>query len=250
MGWSDPQNAPVLPGIPNQSREIDEKIMDNGTFDVDDRNSTEFPVWVPITSAQKAAAAAAEAGDDPEVSAVAAAQRKALLLEVDTLRKKLRSLIEQNATCPDLEKIDRGEFCIDFEERDIIGAKTKERCDTLRAQLQRENHARQLTRDRLIHEFWNPMRTKGCLIGSLMSNLSVSNYPERIVSEEEQGTIRKLRIMRQIEQLEDDGAKSDVKLKQDVILKPDEFTTGQEEYIVNWWPKGGADKQQKKTEDR
>merc|ERR1712187_31960 len=144
--------------------------------------------------------------------------------------------------CPDLEKIDRGEFCIDFEERDIIGAKTKERCDTLRAQLQRENHARQLTRDRLIHEFWNPMRTKGCLIGSLMSNLSVSNYPERIVSEEEQGTIRKLRIMRQIEQLEDDSAKSDVKLKQDAILKPDSFTTGQEEYIVNWWPKGGKKK--------
>ena len=43
--------------------------------------------------------------------------------------------------------------------------------------------SRQLIRDRLIQEFWEPMRGKGCQITSLTSSLAVSNYPERTVSE-------------------------------------------------------------------
>merc|ERR1712187_950886 len=115
------------------------------------------------------------------------AQKKALAVEIEGLRKKLRVLIDQNATCPELEQLDRAEFCTDFEERDLIHEKTKERCDILRAQIEKENVARQLIRDRLIKEFWNPMKTKGCQIVSLMSNnFSVSNYPERIISDGEQ----------------------------------------------------------------
>jgi hypothetical protein len=249
--WSDPQAVLSLPEAPELG-DIDDKVMEVAVLDVDDRSVGDFKVWVPISSEQKAAAAAEEAGDDPEVSAVAQAQRKVLLHEVDTLRKKLRSIVEQNTTCPDLEKIDRKEFCIDFEERDIIAAKTKERCDALRAQLQRENHARQLTRDRLIKEFWDPMRTKGCLISSLMSNLSVSNYPERIVSEEEKGTIRKLRILRQTESLEDQAsAKSrEDRLVKDRILQSEPFTTGKEQYIVNWWTKKAAEAQEKEGRGR
>jgi len=239
--WSDPAAVPSSTAPPNQAAPVDEKIMEAAVVDVDDR-SADYKVWAPVSAVAKQAAAQAEAGDDPEVSAVAAAQRKALLLEVDTLRKKLRSLVDQNNNCPDLEKIDRAEFCIDYEEKDIIAAKTKERCDALRAQLERENHARQLTRDRLIKEFWDPMRTKGCLISSLMSNLCVSNYPERIISPEETSTIKKLRIMRQIEQLEEKATKDGSvpkELQQDITLRSEPFTTGQEKYIVNWWAKHG-----------
>merc|ERR1719282_1842301 len=83
------------------------------------------------------------------------------------------------------------------------------------------------------------MRTKGCQICSLMSNFSVSNYPERIVSEEEQGIIRKLRNMRRVEQLEIQMLSDKTcpeRLSEDVVLRTEPFTTGKEMYIVNWWP--------------
>eukprot|EP00927_Polykrikos_kofoidii_P006002 TRINITY_DN12424_c0_g1_i1.p1 TRINITY_DN12424_c0_g1~~TRINITY_DN12424_c0_g1_i1.p1 ORF type:complete len:1741 (-),score=441.52 TRINITY_DN12424_c0_g1_i1:44-5266(-) len=234
--WSDPA-VPVKSPQPTPSAIKADGKGEQAVLDVDDRSHTDFPVWTPVSSEEKAAAAAAEAGDDPELSAVAVAQRKALMLEVDGLRKRLHLLVEQNATCPQLEKIDRGEFCVDFEQRTEIATKAKERCDALRAQLDRENMSRRLTRDRLIKEFWDPMRTKGCLVASLMSNLSVANYPERHVSPEEQGTIRKLRIMRQVEHLEAKNFTTHPQMQKDKLLTSSTFTTGEEEYIVNWWSK-------------
>lgn len=237
--WSDPK-ANVQPARGgSEELSVEEASADAPPLvvNVDDKDMTEFPVWAPI-SPEERERREAEENDDPELNALALAQRRALTLEVEGLRKKLRVLIDQNSACPQLEQLERHEFCIDFEERDLIAATTKERCDALRAQIERENLVRQLTRDRLIKEFWDPMRTKGCLICSLSSNLSVSNYPERIVSEEEKVTLRKLRIMRQVQQKELimlNGPECPQALKGDTILRAEPFATGKESYIVNWW---------------
>jgi len=236
--WSDPRSDLKLPAALPQGEPLEQgEGMDTTlVVNVDDKDNSEFPVWVPVSDEERAARA--EEADDPEISALALAQRRALSLEIENLRKKLRLLVEQNATCPELEQLDRSEFCVDIEERDLIAAKTKERCDALRALIERENVARQMIRDRLIKEFWDPMRGKGCQITSLSSNLSVSNYPERIVSEEEQSRLRKLRLIRQAEHMEMDmlkGPGCPPSLRNDTLMKADKFTNGQEGYIVNWW---------------
>mmetsp|Transcript_5773 Transcript_5773/g.13698 ORF Transcript_5773/g.13698 Transcript_5773/m.13698 type:complete len:1748 (+) Transcript_5773:106-5349(+) len=210
--------------------------------EIDDTDVAIFPTWAPVVGEQKekdAEKSAAEA-DDPELSAVALAQRKAVVSEVESLRKKLKLLVDANAQSPDIEKLERSEFCVDFEERDAIDKTTKDRCDALRSQIERDNLARQLTRSRLIKEFWDPMRVKGCQICSLMSPLSVSNYPERHQLPEEQSTLKKLRIMRQVETLEMKmmtGANVPPQLKEDPVLNAGNFSTGEEEYLVNWWAK-------------
>jgi len=244
VAWSHPDSGFKLPR-PAAEREDDEQEGQVLCTYVDDRDTAEFPVWVPLTAEDRAALAQNE-NEDAETSALAMAQRKAVMLEFDGLRKKLRALVEQNNTCPELEQLDRSEFCADFEERDKIAAKTKERCDLLRAQIEKENAARQLLRSRLIKEFWDPMSVKGCEIRSLQSNLMVSNYPERTQSEEEQSTLKKLRVMRQTEKLElqmlSDDKACPPGLKSDVILRADPFTTGEETYIVNWWKTEGGGK--------
>jgi hypothetical protein len=236
--WSDPRAGLKVPAILPPGEPLSEADQHTPRIvNVDDKDSSEFPVWVPITAEERAARA--EEADDPEISALALAQRRALTLEIENLRKKLRLLVEQNAACPELEQLQRSEFCVDFEERDMIAAKTKERCDALRALIERENLARQLIRDRLIKEFWDPMRGKGCQIMSLSSNLAVGNYPERTASEEEQSRLRKLRIMRQAEQMEVNmlkGPECPPSLRGDALMQAEQFTNGQERYIVNWWP--------------
>mmetsp|Transcript_129464 Transcript_129464/g.224872 ORF Transcript_129464/g.224872 Transcript_129464/m.224872 type:complete len:1745 (+) Transcript_129464:81-5315(+) len=246
--WSligaDIQMAAVL----DEEPEDDEAADINLNAEINDKDMTAYPVWSP--QAEDHTHAAVAEADDPELNAVAVAQRKALVLEVQGLQKKLRILADANNHCPELEKLERHEFCVDHEERDAIAAKTKSRCDALRAQIEKENLVRQLIRDRLIKEFWDPMRTKGCQINSLMSNFSVSNYPERIVSDEESGTTKKLRCMREVELMELQMLRDDKcheKLREDVILKAEQFTTGSEAYIVNWWQRDA--KPQKKEGD-
>merc|ERR1712188_147164 len=104
--------------------------------------------------------------------------------------------------------MERYEFCVDVEERDRIAQLTRERCNALRAQINQENLARQLLRDRLIKEFWDPMKSKGCQVNSLMSNLSVANYPERTIVEQEKSIVNKLRNMRNVELMESNMLRS------------------------------------------
>jgi len=237
--WSLPDiDINLAPAQDSQKKEDDEDEEQVLCTYVDDRDSNEFPVWEPVTAEQRANTVQA-GDDDDEMTALALAARKAVSLEAEGLRKKLRVLIEQNNIAPELEQLDRSEFCVDFEERDKIAATTKERCDHLRAQIEKENAARQLIRSRLIREFWDPMSVKGCQIRSLMSTMSVSNYPERTVNQEERATIRKLKVMRGVEQLElqmlsDKNCPAALR-SDDSILKANDFTTGQESYVVNWW---------------
>mmetsp|Transcript_38744 Transcript_38744/g.91098 ORF Transcript_38744/g.91098 Transcript_38744/m.91098 type:complete len:1764 (-) Transcript_38744:52-5343(-) len=235
--WSDLGSQVEIPPVAPEDAEDVVNMEAMPITEIDDMDASIFPVWAPVLGEEKEAEKAAETAD-PELNAVALAQRKALVLEVESLRKKLRLLVDANSQCPDLEKLERAEFCVDFEERDAIAQTTKERCDALRAQIDRDNLARQLTRDRLIKEFWDPMRIKGCQICSLMSSLSVSNYPERAQSQEEQTTLKKLRIMRQVESLEVkmlQGSGTPPALKGDMVMEVGQYTTGEEEYIVNWW---------------
>jgi len=239
MVWSNQGNLLNLGQslLEDDDEEDDEMVRDHFITTLDDKDKVAFPVWTPVVGEDPGRAMDMEA-DDPELNAVALAQRKALVLEVEGLRKKLRILVDANQHCPELEQMDRYEFCVDLEERDAIAVKTKDRCNVLRAEIEKENLARQLIRDRLINEFWNPMRTKGCQINSLMSNLSVSNYPERTIKDEEDGVVRKLRIMRNVELLEMQmlrGTECPAGLQEDVFLKAEQFTTGQEAYILNWW---------------
>jgi WD40 repeat protein len=236
--WSNKDKPFQLSPLPPDDDEDDDEALErNFGFAIDDKDKVAYPVWGPKAGDDAGPVAAVEA-DDPELNAVALAQRKALVLEVEGLRKKLRILVDANQHCPELEKMGRSEFCVDIEERDAISMTTKERCSVLRAEIEKENLARQLIRDRLIKEFWDPMRTKGCQINSLMSNLSVSNYPERVISDAEDATVKKLRLMRNVELLENQmlrGTDCPHQLRDDVVLKAEQFTTGKEGYIVNWW---------------
>lgn len=240
--WSEPGSEISVPADDSHLKaEEDETFGDETSahfaFELDDTDVNAFPVWVPPA----VAGADATKGDDEEVelSEEAAAKRKLMSHEIEALRKKLRILIDHNSNAPDLEKLERGEFCVDFEERHAIASKSKERCDALRAEIEHENVARQLIRDRLIKEFWDPMRGKGCQITSLTSSLAVSNYPERTVSEEESTITRKLRMLRKSEQLEFQmlrGSSCPPELKKDLVLDVDHFASGREQYMVNWWP--------------
>jgi len=109
------------------------------------------------------------------------------------------TLLETQKSCPDLEKLDRGDFCIDTEERDILVKEADARCAEIRKQVATENLARQLIRERMVQEFWRPMKVPGCVVASLESDLSVANYPERDLPDGEQKMVNRLNLFREVE---------------------------------------------------
>eukprot|EP00913_Durusdinium_trenchii_P036057 g33739.t1 len=107
--WSEPGSEISVPADDSHLKaEEDETFGDETSahfaFELDDTDVNAFPVWVPP----------AVAGAD---ATKAAAKRKLMSHEIEALRKKLRILIDHNSNAPDLEKLERGEFCVDFEER-------------------------------------------------------------------------------------------------------------------------------------
>lgn len=224
--WSDSQMKSAACTV--SAEEIAEAEMT--VTEVNDQEMA-YPLWSPVARAVEEA--------DPEQSAMLLSQRRGLEEEVEGLRRKMRLLVDANTEGPELERLTGDEFCVDFEQRDFLASQTQERCDELRAKIERENVSRQLIRDRFIKEFWDPMGTKGCQICSLMSNLSVSNYPERVQSEQ-RNIMRKLRFMRQVELLDARMGQSSDALREDRTLQSSHFTAGSEPYIVNWWPIDGT----------
>merc|ERR1711976_433373 len=104
--------------------EEDDTIDRSFGIAIDDKDVSVYPVWVPKAGEEPGQVVQAEA-DDPELNAVALAQRKALVLEVEGLRKKLRILVDANSHCPELEQMDRQEFCVDERQRSAIAMTTK-----------------------------------------------------------------------------------------------------------------------------
>merc|ERR1719498_2351038 len=97
------------------------------------------------------------------------------------------------------------------------------------------------------------MSVPGCSIYSLVnSNFAVANYPEKVESEEDKAILKKLRFMRDLELAEKDwmnprgpsGGQQPPPggLRNNLLLDTLSFASGEEEYVVNWWPMGGKPK--------
>merc|ERR1711862_353447 len=154
----------------------------------------------------------------------------------EEVRKKLRSLVDANRFCPELEKLEPQEFCIDWEERDRIAALTKERCDALEAKIKRENVERHMIKERMVEAFWNPMKEPGTNICSLSSDLAVANYPERKRAQESLRW-KQVKQFRDIEELERNWRESSdcPDALRNKIPTYTKFAEGKEEYLMNFW---------------
>ncbi|CAD7935748.1 unnamed protein product [Amoebophrya sp. A120] len=183
----------------------DMKLGRNVAVEAKGESETEMAVW----TAAAASAAEAVGEEDPAVVAANEQARQQLQSGLTDLRKRLSSFLTANGSAPDLEKLDRGEFCIDTEERDFLVEKADKQCEDIRDRVERENLARNLICKRLVQEFWQPMKTPGCTIASLQGPQSVANYPERKLHASESSRTRMIAQLRDVELLEKEEANVD-----------------------------------------
>ncbi|EER02110.1 conserved hypothetical protein [Perkinsus marinus ATCC 50983] len=136
------------------------------------------------------------------------AQRVQLVHEVQAkmaqLRERLKSIVEKNQSGPEEERLERDEFCVDFEAREEVALECERKSHELREKLKEEIAARAVFREQLVKEFWEPMGVHMAQLHCIEEGkaLRVANYPFRSsTSAADSGNplLRKLRVLRDVQ---------------------------------------------------
>lgn len=169
-------------------------LKDGVAIDTEDAH---LPIWSSEVSRVKSQEGERE--ESSETNQVNDKLRQEIEAELMALREKLDDLVDANERCPELEKLERDAFCVDKEVVGSLREQADQRCAEIRMQVDKENLARRLIRNRLVKEFWKPMRKPGSIITSLLTSETVGNFPERELSKREETRNSMLNQFRQVE---------------------------------------------------
>ena len=126
-------------------------------------------------------------------------------LRVKVITDKLLKAMDKNANANDLEKIDREEFIIDFEERDRLIGEADNQIRDIRKDIEENNLKKHVVRNRIKKECWDSMDIVGHSIKSfnldpITNKLSeVTNYPIRKLPKDELSQINKIKRLRRVQ---------------------------------------------------
>eukprot|EP01029_Cantina_marsupialis_P009615 TRINITY_DN2234_c0_g2_i1.p1 TRINITY_DN2234_c0_g2~~TRINITY_DN2234_c0_g2_i1.p1 ORF type:complete len:1193 (+),score=395.34 TRINITY_DN2234_c0_g2_i1:81-3659(+) len=104
---------------------------------------------------------------------------------ITNVATKLQEMLQRNEQAPELERLDRKDFCIDFDRRDRLQTQNKQRAAELRETIEKSNLRNDIIRDRIKREFWDVAAVKRREIKSFLdSSASISNFKINVLSKE------------------------------------------------------------------
>lgn len=107
------------------------------------------------------------------------------MAKIQGITDRLLRVINQNDQAPALEKIDREEFIIDFQKRDILISESDQLISAIRKEANDENMKLRVIKNRIKSECWDAMEVIGKSVKSfkpdimLGKKIDVTNYPLR-----------------------------------------------------------------------
>ncbi|KAJ1561938.1 Cilia- and flagella-associated protein 43, partial [Nowakowskiella sp. JEL0078] len=128
--------------------------------------------------------------------------RQQMITKLRSIKDRLLKLLQKNETLPDIEKIDREEFIIDFEERDRLFAKADALIRQVRKEIEDDNVKKRVIRNRIKKECWDSMEVIGQSVKSFRPDqltgkiIDVTNYPIRKRISTEVITVNKIKFAR------------------------------------------------------
>ncbi|KAJ3135363.1 Cilia- and flagella-associated protein 43 [Physocladia obscura] len=151
--------------------------------------------------------------------------------KIASIRHRLIKLMEQNESVPDLEKMAKHEFILDFAERDRLNVEADAQVLAVRKEIELENLKKRVIKNRIKAECWDSMEVIGAVIKSFRPDpnttriIQVPNYPIKKKSVEEIKKIDKVKLLRKIQlhfdiasQRKDAPAKLTVVPAEDILI--------------------------------
>lgn len=127
--------------------------------------------------------------------------------KVNNIKYKIQKAMTKNESLPNLEKLEKEEFIIDFQERDRLLLLADEKIKAVRDEIETSNLQKRVIRGRIKAECWDSMIEIGRSIKSFYPDgitcrtLEVTNYPIRRRDQNEISKIAKIRRLRGIQLL-------------------------------------------------
>ncbi|KAI9330069.1 hypothetical protein BDR26DRAFT_825041 [Obelidium mucronatum] len=125
--------------------------------------------------------------------------------KIKVIRERLTKAMQRNETLPDLEKIPKTDFILDFAERDRLMAEADARVKQVRREIELENLKKRVIRNRIKAECWDSMEVIGASIKSFRPDptttkiAEVTNFPIKKKTAQEIQRIEKVKILRKIQ---------------------------------------------------
>ena len=117
---------------------------------------------------------------------------------LDELRTKVAELLEENEKLPESERIDRHEFELDVEEQQRRKNEGLDKEEDLMLELRAWQLARKKVGRKIKKEVWDDMEVKGRCISGMNEKLTVSNYPLKPTTTEDDDRLEKVKEERRL----------------------------------------------------
>jgi len=153
--------------------------------------------------------------------------------ELEQIRDKLRELLLANDYADELEKLDRGDFCIDIESRDKIQREGTEKKDKMKNEARREVLKSELLYGKIKEKAWDTMDTHLKALVGLTSNNIVFNFHVRTRTEQE---LRKLQLVLDHREMERKEKLAREQKAEKEVVDVESFCKKPDAYIINGVP--------------
>eukprot|EP01138_Halocafeteria_seosinensis_P000119 gb/GECG01000123.1/.p1 GENE.gb/GECG01000123.1/~~gb/GECG01000123.1/.p1 ORF type:complete len:2383 (+),score=366.81 gb/GECG01000123.1/:1-7149(+) len=127
-------------------------------------------------------------------------ERESIRKQLEDLKVSLNDLLSSNARAPEMEQLNREEFSIDIAGERILENEAAERVDEVKTQATETIKDNQETRDQLVSKLWDNMEVHFATLHSFKGDVSISNFPLPIMSDEERMSLNKATYLRRLEQ--------------------------------------------------
>lgn len=154
--------------------------------------------------------------------------KKALKNQIKELRNKIQSMMRENESLPDTEKLDQQEFNMDLEEQERLQAESQREVARVRKEIELDNLAKRYLRDIIKKECWDSMAVKGKSVAAFNTSHEVKNYPLKERSRKELEEIQRVLNLKRFEAADHQARKEIVELQPDVGPDDEEEAEEQE----------------------
>ena len=180
------------------------KTSSRSTFhDIPDTFMTGFnrmPVYCPLPHPQKMSWAEMQEEDRTSRERQKyESQINEVTNALDELRTQVASLLEENEKLPESERIDRHEFELDVEEQQKRKNEGLDKEEDLMLELRAWQLARKKVGRKIKKDVWDDMEVKGRCIKGMKEKLTVSNYPLKPTTVEEDEQLEKVKEERRLD---------------------------------------------------
>ncbi|XP_053995641.1 cilia- and flagella-associated protein 43-like [Hylaeus anthracinus] len=106
-----------------------------------------------------------------------AEERAAILRDFDILKAKVKKLLDDNETCPEIEKLPLSAFDLDITGRDQKLKAGRDTCENIRMKMEHNCSEMDRVSSWIRRTFWDPQVVVGKSLTAMLGSQEVTNYP-------------------------------------------------------------------------